>query len=116
MRRPVVLVLRAKDAFSGRLRENGCEVINLELIKTEPVNDRGELDSLFANIGDLDGFFFTSPVAATVFLDGMRRRDRLVSDTIYVLGERTKKVFENAGVKVEYRENANTAEELISSF
>lgn len=116
MRRSVVLVLRTDDAFSNRLRESGCEVINLELIRTEPVNDRGELDSLFANIIGLDGFFFTSPVAATVFLDGLSHRGLHVSGKIYVLGERTKRAFEDAGLEVEYRVNANTAEELIGSF
>ena len=116
MRLPAVLVLRGEDAFSGRLRQHGCEVINLELIKTEPINDRGELDSLFANVADLDGFFFTSPVAATVFVDGLSQRGLHISGKIHVLGERTKRVFENAGVKVEYNDHANTAEELIGSF
>ena len=35
---------------------------------------------------------------------------------IYVLGNRTKTLFENTNFEIVFRENANTAEELINSF
>lgn len=116
MRPTVVLVLRGDDEFSATLRESGCEVLNLELIRTEPVDDPGKLREKLAQMADLDGLFFTSPVAATIFLESLRTTGAELGGKIYVLGERTKKVFENAGLDVEYKNDANTAEELIDLF
>lgn len=116
MRRPVVLVLRADDTFSARLREGGFEVINCELIKTEAVDDLGELQNKLADIGKFDGICFTSPAAATVFLREFHIAGHSFPRRIYVLGERTKRVFENSGINVEYNHDVNNAEELIASF
>jgi uroporphyrinogen-III synthase len=116
MRPPVVLVLRGDDEFSATLRGNGCEVVNLELIRTEPVDDPGKLRDKLTQIADLDGLFFTSPVAATIFLEALRTAGANVGGKIYVLGRRTKEVFENAGLDVEYKNDANTAEDLIDLF
>ena len=113
---PVVLVLRSADKFSSMLKEAGCELINLELIRTEPLDDQKELRSAIDNLNDLDVLFFTSPVAAAVFVDCLRDRGPEFSGKIYVLGERTKRVFEDAGITVEFPPKANTAEELIRSF
>ena len=113
---PVVLVLRSEDKFSSMLKDAGCDVINLELIRTEPVDDQNELRSVIDNLDVLDGLFFTSSVAAAVFLDCLRDSGRQFSGRIYVLGERTKRVFDDAGIKVEFQPKANTAEELIASF
>lgn len=116
MRPPVVLVLRGDDEFSATLRGNGFEVVNLELIRTEPVDDPGKLRDKLTQIADLDGLFFTSPVAATIFLEALRTTGANVGGKIYVLGRRTKEVFENAGLDVEYQNDANTAEDLIDLF
>ena len=112
-RRRVVLVLRGDDAFSGRLREAGIEAVNLELITTAPVDHLSSLRERLGDIENFDGFFFTSPMAASVFL---KQSARQFGGKIYVLGERTKVIFENAGITVEYRADANTADELIAAF
>ena len=116
MKPPVILVLRGDDAFSVKLRENGFEVLNLELIKPEPLDDLGELRERLAELDNFDGLFFTSPVAATIFVDESNRLGQQFFGKIYVLGERTKTIFENAGEKVEYGIDTNTAEEMIESF
>lgn len=112
---PLILVVRKFDEFSLRLKENGFEIVNFPAIETLPVEDSGEqLDEKLKASGKYDGLFFTSPRAAEVFLrretkDGFRGK-------IYVLGGRTKLLFENAGFETVFRESANTAEEYISSF
>jgi len=116
MSKAAILVLRGDDAFSARLRENGHEVVNLELIRTEPVDDPGELRKKLAKLEDLDGLFFTSPAAAEVFITELDRSGQRFSSKTYVLGERTKRVFERAGISVEFRKDSNTAADMISSF
>jgi uroporphyrinogen-III synthase len=111
MRKTVVLVLRGRDAFSDKLVESGCEVINLELLKIEPVHVE-----LGYDINDLDGLFFTSPHAANSFLSATGLALREYKGDIYVLGERTKNVFEGAGISVRYQSDANTAAEMIRLF
>lgn len=116
MKRPVVLVLRGDDAFSAKLREHGCDVTNLALIEVRPVEDHSEIDDRLARIGDLDGLFFTSPYAAEIFLARLDSSAGVLSTNIYVLGERTKKVFGDAGIGVHYKSEANTAGEMIAAF
>jgi len=116
MKPPVVLVLRDDDRFNSLLWESGCEVISLKLIETVPIDGQGELQTTLAHIEDYDGLFFTSPVAAEVFIRESKAVGTRPRGKIYVLGERTKGVFENAGVEVISRSSANTAYELIESF
>jgi len=61
-----VIVARADDAFSQILREAGIEVVNLELIRTEVIEDLSEFENLISRLDEYDGVFFTSPVAAAV--------------------------------------------------
>jgi len=112
----VILVLRNDQRFSSLLRGSGCEVINLELIETVPVDDLVELKTTLAHIEDYDGLFFTSPVAAEVFIRELKDPSWVPNGKIYILGERTKRLFENAGFDVVFRSNANTARELIEVF
>ena len=116
MKPPVILVLRDDERFSSLLWESGCEVISLKLIETVPVDVQGELKTTLAHIEDYDGLFFTSPAAAEVFVRELKAVGTRPRGKIYVLGERTKGVFENAGVDVVSRSSANTAYELIESF
>jgi uroporphyrinogen-III synthase len=116
MMRPVVLVLRSSDRFSDLLCENGCQVVNLELTKTEPLDDLTDLKNCIAEIGRFDGLFFTSPIAAKIFVLELSSLDLRFNGKIYVLGERARTVFENAGMSVEQRSDANTAEDLINGF
>ena len=58
MERRLVLVVRGDDIFSSLLRDAGCEVVNLELIRTVPVEDLSRLNALLERIDDFDGLFF----------------------------------------------------------
>lgn len=116
MERPVVLVARRDDIFSSMLRDAGCEVVNLELIRTEPAEDLKPLDRILDRIEDYDGLFFTSPAAAEVFVERFATMGRNFRGKIYVVGKTAKTLLENSGFKVVPAANANTAESLISSF
>lgn len=108
MKQPAILVIRQYDRFSEALERDGFEVVNLELIRTEPLGEAAMPHRL--NI--YDGLFFTSPAAADVFINSGRE----FFGSVYVLGERSKKILDAAGIKNIYRESANTAGELIGSF
>ena len=110
----LVLVVREFDEFSLRLKENGFKVINFPAIRTLPFENASELDEKLAGAEKYDGLFFTSPKAAQVFLRGKTKNG--FRGKIYVLGNRTKLLFENAGFETVFREDANTAEEFINSF
>jgi Uroporphyrinogen-III synthase len=112
----IVLVIRRNDEFSERLRENGCEVINLELIRTEPVENLSELDEKLSQLDLYDGLFITSRNAAEIFIDKLHETNRNFSGKIYVLGERSRVLIEKAGLNVVFGADVNTAEELIDSF
>src|SRR5687768_1507794 len=116
MKSPAVLVIRRDDPFSSTLRENGCEIINLELIKTEPVENLVELEKRLARIKNYDGIFLTSPVAARIFLEKLRESGASYNGKVYVLGERARDVIESTRLNIVFCEAANTAEELIRSF
>jgi len=115
MKPSAILVIRGDDEFSSRLRDAGFEVVNLELITTRPVDDLSALRSKLARLSEYDGLFFTSPVAAEVFV---RERNAVngFHGSVYALGRRAKDVLEAAGLKVKTTDTANTAEELVDSF
>lgn len=113
---PVVLVLRSSDRFSDLLWESGCQVLNLEVTRTESLDDLTDLRNSIAQIDRYDGLFLTSPVAAEVFVRELKSSDGKFAGKIYVLGQRTKKVFENAGIGVEYRSEVNTAAEMVAAI
>lgn len=116
MATPRVLVIRHDDRFSSLLREAGFEVLNLELIKTEPIENLNRLDEGLGRIDEYDGLFFTSPNSAGIFVQRMNRSSRKFGGKIYVLGRRAKKILEQAGFDVAGSESANTASELLSFF
>lgn len=113
---PAVLVLRRHDRFSSVLEQNGIEAINLELIATEPIEDLTALQTALDGPVRYDGFFVTSPAAASVMIEILQKLNREHTGMIYVLGERSKKLFEDAGINVEFRPSANTADDLIDEF
>jgi uroporphyrinogen-III synthase len=113
---PVVLVLRRHDGFSEILEKSGMTVINLELIRTEPLDDQAELSTALNGPVRYDGFFVTSSAAAHVLLDRLRELDCEHTGMIYVLGERSRKILQDGGINVEFCPSANTAEELITEF
>lgn len=116
MRRPAILVVRPDGRFSEVLRENGCEVLNLELIKTEPLDDLSELAETVQKVEQYDGIFFTSPEAAEIFLRHLTLKGGKFSGKVYVLGERAKAVLDGSGLNMIFSPTANTAQELIESF
>ena len=91
-------------------------MVNFQAIETLPVENLSELDEKLGEIKIYDGLFLTSPKAAEVFLQKVREKNFEFGGKIYVLGNRTKTLFENTDFKVVFRESANTAEELINSF
>jgi len=115
MRREV-LVLRRHNGFSTILEEKGIGVVNLELIKTKPLADQSELRELLTGRVVYDGIFVTSPVAAGVLVGCLRDLGRSFPGKIYVLGDRSRQVFDDAGIDVESSDGANTASELIAAF
>jgi uroporphyrinogen-III synthase len=110
------LVLRPYDRFSEILGQSGIEVVNLELITTEPIDDQAKLIAALAGPIRYDGFFITSPAAAAIVVECLETLGREHTGKIYVLGDRSRRLLEDAGINVEYCEEARTAGELISEF
>lgn len=109
-----ILVVREYDRFSELLSENGFEVINFAAIKTAPLEDLSEFHTKLETIENYDGIFFTSPKAAEIFLNEFD--EKVYCGKIYVLGNRTRTLFENRDFQVIFRNEANTAEEFINFF
>jgi uroporphyrinogen-III synthase len=113
--RPAILVIRDDDIFSASLRDAGIEVFDLNLIGTEPIAEISEFRKKLSVLSDYDGLFFTSPVAAEIFVNeygnaiGFNAR-------VYALGHRSREVLEQSGFDVISPPSAKTADELISSF
>ncbi len=116
MKKPLILVVREFDTFSSFLAENGFEVINFPAIQTLPIEDFSELLEKIENSKNYDGLFFTSPKAAEVFLQNFENKENDFRGKVYVLGNRTKLLFENTNFEIAFRTNANTAEDFINSF
>jgi len=112
----LVLVVRGDDIFSSLLRDAECEVVNLELIRTVPVDDLSRLNALLERIDDFDGLFFTSSAAADVFVERSVSTGQFFGGKVYAVGETAKTILEKAGLAVVHAANANTAEDLIASF
>jgi uroporphyrinogen-III synthase len=116
MEKSVILIVREYDLFSRLLAENGFEIINFPLIQTASLEDLSELHEKLGMAEKYDGFFFTSPKAAEVFLRQSKSESDFSIKKFYVLGNRTKLLFENAGFETVFKTEANTAEEFINSF
>ena len=80
-----ILVCRNDDRFSSLLREAGFEVVNLELIETRPLEDLRPLREKLARLSEYDGIFFTSPVAAEIFVNERNGSNGFHGD-VYALG------------------------------
>ena len=110
-----VLVIRRSDIFSDILKDQGYDVVNLPLIKTEPLDASEEFTAALKRLNEYDGIFFTSPVAAEIVLEEAGRIKVDLSVKIYVLGDRCRSIFENGGVSVISRD-VNTIEQFLDSF
>lgn len=116
MKTQTVLVLREPDRFGEILKASGLNVMHLPITETRPAGDLSDLQSKIERLDEYDGCFFTSPVAAEIFVEALERGNTAYAGKIYVLGERAKRVFEKAGFDFEYRNDVNTAREFIESF
>jgi uroporphyrinogen-III synthase len=114
MNSPTVLVIQADGAFSQFLREAGCRVLNLELVRATPIEDLSDFAAMLERIDEYDGLLITSPVAAKVLVDNLKGRD--LNLKVYVLGERSRDVLNAAGLNVVYRSSANTASNLLEEL
>jgi uroporphyrinogen-III synthase len=108
-----VLVVRRDDNFSQMLRDAGIEVTNLDLVATEVFEDLGEFENLISQLDNYDGVFFTSPVAAGVFVDKVEPSLR---PTLYALGRRASSVLMEAGFAVKTIPETNTALDMLAAF
>ena len=115
-RHPVILAIREDCEFSRELRGRGYEVLNLPLISTRPAADLGRFRRVLSGIGRFDAIFITSPAAAKVLADELDEEMAARLPTVYVLGGRAKKVLEDRGIMVEYREAANTTDDLLDEL
>ncbi len=110
-----ILVARETGEFDETLRAAGFETFNFEPIRTAPVEDFAEIDRRIAALDLYDGVFLTSPKAAEVFLARWRALGRpAFANRVYALGRRTRRLFENTGFEVVFRDEANTIEELLA--
>ena len=110
-----VLVIRRDDSFGQILRQAGLEVIDLELIETKPLKDLSVLREKLSRLADYDGLFFTSPLAANVFVSE-RKGTNGFHGNVYALGRRAQNVLETAGLDVRFVADANTAEEMLAAL
>jgi len=116
MPKPCFLVIRRDGRFSTLLRDAGFDVINLELIRTEPVDDLSELDKSLAHLKEYEGLFFTSPNSASIFVERLKATNLVFAGKVYALGSRAATVLEQAGLKVVHVPEANTASELLAAL
>ena len=110
-----ILVIRNDNRFRSLLREAGYDAVNLELIETKPADDLTPLREKLARLSEYDGIFFTSPVAAEIFVNERNGSNGFHGD-VYALGQRARKVLSDARLNVRTSEAANTADELLASF
>jgi len=110
-----ILVIRSDDEFSSVLRHAGFDVINLELIETKPLEDLSELREKIVGLREYDGVFFTSPVAAEIFVKE-RNGSNGFHGNVYALGQRAQDVLTAAGLKIRVPSHANTADEMLKEF
>jgi uroporphyrinogen-III synthase len=113
---PTVLVIQADGTFSALLREAGCRVLNLEVVRATPIEDLSDFTATVQRIDEYDGLFVTSPVAARVLVDQLKASGRDLNAKVYVLGERAREVLDLSGLNVLFRSSANTASELIEAI
>lgn len=112
----VILAARKFDRFSSLLSESGFEVINFPTIETVRADDLSDLEAKLAEIEEFDGVFFTSPVAAEVFLEKFDPKKREFRGKFYVLGKRADRLLKSKGFATVFFEEANTALEMINSL
>ena len=113
---PTILVLREECDFSRELRDQGYQVWNLPMIATRRAPDRNRFRELLAAIKRFDHIFLTSRASAAALVDEITPEIKTKLPTVYALGARATEILENHGIAVEYKETANTADELLDEL
>jgi uroporphyrinogen-III synthase len=115
MTAPGIIVIRRDDKFISILRDAGCDVVNLELVETRRLDDQSELKAKLTSLNEYDGLFFTSPVAAQVFVEE-RSQSNGFRGSVYTLGKRASEILAREGLTVKSSQDLNTAADLLDSF
>ncbi len=111
-----ILIIREYDEFSRILAGNGCEIENLPLIETKPLDDLREFGKRLGQIDIYDGIFITSRNAARIFADKLRERNIIFKKKIYVLGAQSFEILKNKQLDFVFDETANTAKEMLENI
>jgi len=110
-----VLVVRRFDDFSRILSENAFAVINCPAIETV---ESTELPDLAAKISArrYDGIFLTSQRATAIACREIFCQNFNYRGKVYVLGKSSFEQLKNRNLDLFFRENANTAGELLAAI
>ena len=108
-----ILVIRAEDRFSSILIERGFSVVNLPLIKSEPLEDLSELKKCLEDIENFDGIFITSANAARIVSRKLREMRNDFSGKFFILGGKSSEIMKRCGIETFFVEQAATAEEML---
>ena len=104
----------------GKLEHLGAEVLELPLIKVEPVLPRDELIDVFSELGSYDWIVFTSPNGVTGFFDTFFRAYDEIRNLgllrFACVGEATRAAIEAYKIKVECMPKIATADALADAL
>ena len=111
-----ILVLREDGPFSQLLRDRGYDVVNMPLIGTRRAADLSRLKEFLVFPERFAGIFVTSIIAAEVLAEELEEVPLDKVPTIYVHGARSRELLGGRGFRLEFRESANTVNDLIDKF
>lgn len=112
---PTVLVVRKFDNFSRILTENGFSVVNYPTIETvRSENLRGLSAKISAK--NYDGIFLTSQKAAEIAAEEIFCKNFSYGGKVFVLGKSSFERLKNKNLDLFFRENANTAREMLDAI
>ena len=123
-----VVVLRsdqASEVLTKGLKSSGATVQEIEVYKlTKVKTGRPLLDMFYKGIrGEIDVFAFTSPLSAKTFIDEAKKHysdeeveDMLDCAVVAVMGEPTKKMLEDMGVRVDIMPARSNFEDLMEAI
>jgi len=121
-----VIVVRGKDGasdLSDKLRELGCQIIDIPCLKIAPLTSPGcELEKKLENTQLYSWLVFTSGIGVNIFFDYLLENNidirSLYSLKIACVGIETEREVNKRGIKVDYRPNefngASLAQGLVT--
>jgi uroporphyrinogen-III synthase len=111
-----ILVFREDGPFSRQLRARGHDVENVPLIGTRPLADLSRFRELLEKPERFDGIFVTSHAAAELLAEQLEGVPRDKVPLIFVHGARSRELLKDRGLRLEFRESANTADEFMEEL